>query len=372
MVQHQLKTRQVCLFFIAFLPITKLFSLPSVLATHADEDLWISTLINAILDIATLVALIFTCKYAKKSFYGMLEDVFGKIGAKIIMGLYFIYFMLKAILPINEQKEYVEFTLYTLLPTTFYFLPFFIVALYCCTKKLRVIGRVSDIMWVVSLIGISLLFVLSISNADFTAILPVGARGAKNICLASLKGAPWFGDSLYLMFFAGEFAYRKKDGVKILLSYLAGILIVIFFMIIFYSIFTSIAHRQRFALTEISKYTTVINNTGRFDYLGILMILLSNFFALSTPLYFGARTLEYICNFKKSWVAPAIVVTIQFIISVFLYQYFYSIENFIVNYAVYFFILMANVLPVFTLLLIKKPKKEKGGFNKLNYEYQKS
>ncbi len=363
---YQLKTRQVCLFFIAFLPITKLFTLPSVLATFADEDMWISAILNALLDLATLVALIFTCKRANTNFYGMLEGVFGKIGAKIIVALYFIYFMLKAILPINEQKDYVEFTLYTLLPTTFYFLPFFIVALYCCTKKLRVIGRVADIMWGVSIIGLSLLFVLSISNADFSAILPIGARGFSNIIKGSFNGIPWFGDSLYLVFFAGEFAYQKKDGVKILLSYIAGLLIVIFFMIIFYSIFTSIAHRQRFALTEISKYTTVINNTGRFDYLGILMILLSNFFALSTPLYFGARTLEYICKFKKNWIAPLIVVSIQFIISVFLYQYFHSIERFIVNYASFYFILMANILPALTVLLTLKKKKE------IKYEYQKS
>ncbi len=367
MVQ-QLKTRQVCLFFIAFMPITKIFTLPSVLATFANEDMWISLLLNFILDIGTLVALIYACKKAKTNFYGLIEGVFGKIGAKIIVALYFIYFMLKAILPINEQKDYVEFTLYTLLPTTFYFLPFFIVALYCCTKRLRVIGRVADIMWVITLIGLSLLFVLSISNADFSALLPIDAQGVPNVIRASFNGVPWFGDSLYLMFFVGEFAYQKRDGLKILFSYVVSMLIVLFFMIIFYSIFTSIAHRQRFALTEISKYTTVINNTGRFDYLGILMILLSNFFSLSTPLYFGARTLEYICEFKKRWIAPTIVVTIQFIISVFLYQYFYSIEKFIVNYASFYFIIMANILPIFTLFFTAKKKKEK----EINYEYQKS
>ncbi len=366
---YQLKTRQVCLFFIAFLPITKLFTLPSVLATFANEDMWISALINALLDIGTLIALIYLCKLAKTNFYGMLEEVFGKIGAKAIIGLYFVYFMLKAILPINEQKDYVEFTLYTLLPNTFYFLPFFIVALYCCSKKLRVIGRVADIMWIITLIGISLLFVLSISNADFSAILPIGARGIGNIFLGSFKGVSWFGDSLYLLFFAGEFAFQKKDGIKILLSYIAGILIVLLFMVIFYCIFTSIAHRQRFALTEISKYTTVINNTGRFDYIGILMLLLSNFFALSTPIYFGAKSLEYICEFKKSWIAPAIVVTIQFIISIFLYQYYFSIEKFIVNYASFYLVLMANVLPVFTLLLTIKRKKAIKKEEK--YEYQK-
>ncbi len=362
----QLKTRQICLFFIAFLPITKLFMLPSVIATFAEEDMWISTAINAILDIGTLVALVFVCKSTNTTFLKMLEGTLGKIGAKIVMGLYFVYFMFKAILPINEQKDYVEFTLYTLLPTTFYFLPFFIVCLYCCSKKLRVIGRISDVMWAITLIGFFLLFVLSISNADFTAVMPVGAQGAKNILRGSFSALPWFGDSLYLMFFIGEFSYKKKDGLKILGAYIIGVILVIFFMVIFYCIFTSIAHRQRFALTEISKYTTVINNTGRFDYLGILMILLSNFFALTTPLFFSVKTLDYICDFKKVWIAPTIVMTIQLAISIFLYQYFASIERIVIGYGGYFFLLMGNILPLFTLLLNKLSKKEK------KYEYQES
>ncbi len=366
-MNYELKTRQICLFFIAFLPITKLFMLPSVIATVAEEDMWISTILTALVDVGTLIALIFACKKSNTTFLGMVENTFGKVGAKIIMALYFIYFMFKAILPINEQKDYVEFTLYTLLPTTFYFLPFFLVCLYCCTKRLRVIGRVSDIMWAVTLIGFFLLFVLSISNADFTAVLPIGAQGFTNIIKGSYTALPWFGDSLYLMFFIGEFAYKKKDGLKIFGAYIIGLIMVLFFMLIFYCIFTSIAHRQRFALTEISKYTTVINNTGRFDYIGILLILLSNFFALTTPLFFAVKMLNYICEFKKVWIAPLIVIVIQFCISVFLYQYFASIEKIVIGYGGFFFLLFANILPIFTLFLKNKPKKE------INYEkYQEN
>ena len=85
---HQLKTRQICFFLIAFLPITKFFSLPSIIASFSKEDLWISTLINLALDFLTLVPIILVCKKTDKTFFEIIEDIFGKNGAKIIAFIY--------------------------------------------------------------------------------------------------------------------------------------------------------------------------------------------------------------------------------------------------------------------------------------------
>ena len=353
-MNYQLKTRQICLFFIAFLPIVKIFTLPSVVASFANEDAWISVAITSLLDILTVVALLFVCRSARTTFIGMLENALGKTGAKIVCALYFLTFMLKAILPINEQKDYVEFTLYTLLPTTMYFLPFFIVAFYFCTKKINLLGRLADISWIITLIGLFLLLTLSISNADFTAILPVGANGISKILKGSYSCLPWYGDCIYLLFFVGEFKFNKKDGLKIFFSYLIGLVIVLFFMVIFYCIFTSIAHRQRFALTEISKYTTVISNTGRFDYIGILLILLSNAFSLSLPLFFACKMLNYIFGFKRKWIAPLIVVLGQMGVAFLLSYYFATIEKLIIYYGGIVFFIFSNLFPILTLILNKR------------------
>ena len=57
-MKYQLKTRQICLFFIAFLPITKIFTLPSLLSSFSKEDLWISALVNFSIDFFTLALLL--------------------------------------------------------------------------------------------------------------------------------------------------------------------------------------------------------------------------------------------------------------------------------------------------------------------------
>lgn len=358
-MQKELKSRQVCLFFIALVPIVKLFTMPSISASFANEDMWISALFSVILDTLTIIILFSVCKRENKGFFELLSQTFGKGFSIFILCLYFIYFTLKAIIPLGEQKDYVELTLYTLMPTKFYFMPFFLFAFYICTKKLRVLGRASDILWLFTLIGILILFSLSITNADFSAILPIGARGVFSVVNGSYHTATWFGDGVYFMFLTGEFVYGKKDGIKIFFSYLVGAIAVVIFAIIFYSVFTFIAPRQRFALTEISKYSTVINNIGRFDYIGIFMLLFSNMFGLSLPLFFSARILNHIFKFKKTYLAPLITVGIQVLIMLFFEQYFFSIENFILNYSSAFFILLSNVFPAVFCLAVKfKGKKE--------------
>ena len=348
---YQLKTRQVCFFIIAFLPITKFFSLPSIITTYANEDLWISTLISLVLDFLTLIPIVYVCKKTDKTFFEIIEDIFGKNGAKIFAFLYLIYFISKSILPLNEQKDYVEFTLYTLTPNIFYVLPLFILALYMCFKEIRVLGRLSDILWMITLNGFLTLIVLSLSNADFSAILPIGANGVKSIARGTLSSFNWFGDSVFIMLFIGQFKWEKGSALKIFLSYLLGAIMVLLFMIIFYAIFTSIAFRQRFALTEISKYTTVINNLGRFDYIGIFMILFSNMFAICLPIYFSSKLLDYIFSIKIKWLSPVISVAIQVIIILCFYEFFVSIEHFMTNYFAFYFFIIGNVVPIILMLI---------------------
>ncbi len=356
-MQKELKTRQVCLFYIAFIPLSKLFVLPSILAKNASEDMWISALISLVIDFLTLIPIIICMRKTKTDFFTMLENSFGKIGSAIILFLYFIFFMIKGLMPINEQKEYVEMTLYTITPRVFYFLPYFAVAFYFCTKRLRAVGRAADILWFITIMGFILLFSLSVSNCDFGAILPIGAQGGGKIIKGTFSTFSWFGDSAYLLFFIGEFAYKERDGLKIFGAQILSGIIIIFFLVIFYAVFTSIAHRQRFALTEISKYTTVINNIGRFDYLAIMFILFSNLFALSLPSFFASRILNRIFNLPKKWIAPLITVGLQLAIMLLFTQYLASIESFIMSYGSAITFLIGTVLTIILPIIFIRRNK---------------
>jgi len=360
----QLKTRQVCFFLLAFIPVSKIFFLPSMVAKCSDHDLWLSVIFSFAIDFTVLAFCLYACKKNDLTFFALVENTFGKVGGKIVCFLFVIYFLLKAILPLNEHKDYVELTLYTLMPTKLYFLPFFAVAFYLCFKNFNALGRCADILWVVTILGLLILLSLSFSNADFSAILPVGARGVKNVIKGSYYSLNWFGDSLYVLLFTGQFTFDKKATVKIVVSYLISALLVVVFMIIFYCIFTSIAFRQKFALTEISKYTTVINNLGRFDYIGIFMILFSSIFSLSLPMFFSSKLLDYVFNIKKRWISPLIAVGGEFLIMIFFVRRLFAMESYIPKYCGVFFFFMSVILPV--VICIFGSRKE------IKYERTKS
>lgn len=354
-----LKLRQVCLFFIAFLPVTKFFMLPSILALNSGEDLWLSSLLSIGLDLLTVVILTIVCVKSKMTFYNLLEFNFGKIGSKIILSFYLVYFLIKSIIPINEQETFIENTLYENIPTILSFMPFFVFAFYLCQKQLRILGRLADVMWIFTSLGFVFLCAISISNVDFASILPIGARGFNNILRASYKSHIWQGDCVYLMFFIGNFTVNKNKAWKIPLCHFIASLLVVLFMIMFYGIFTSIAHRQTFSLTEIAKYSSVINAIGRFDYIGIMLILMSTAISISLPLFFATDICAYLFNAKKRWIFALIICILIFCILKFLGEYFYTIQNLLLTYGNAFFIVFSNILPMLTIFLKKEKNLDK-------------
>ena len=292
-------------------------------------------------------------------FFSLLERNCGKVFAKTITVFYVVFFMLKTIIPLSEEKNYVELTLYITAPNITTFMPIFAAIFFLCVQRLRVIGRIADGLFVIAVIGYAMTFALSVSDTDFAAILPVGARGAKNIFTGAYSSSAWFSDGAYFLFFVGNTVKSKRDGLKIILAATISALTVVIFMIIFYGTFTSIAQRQQFALTELSKYTTAINNMERFDYIPIFALLFVSVFSLALPFYFATELLTRLLPIKR-FVAAIITCSIPAAVLLFFEEYFYSIEKFIINVAGGYFIFFGSVFPVAAAVFIKiHGKKEK-------------
>ena len=348
----QLKTRQICFFYIAILPVIKFFMMPSVISGISGEDIWISVLINCLLDFTAIFTVYICLKDQDGDFFTLTEKLFGKAFAKTVATIYIAFFLLKTVMPLNEIKDYVEMTLYITSPNIFTFMPVFALIIFVCVHRLRVIGRLADGVLIIALIGYAFMFALAIPNTDFEALLPVGAHGANNIIRGAYISQPWFNDCAYFLFFTGEYIKGKKDGLKIFASFTLSALTVIFFCILFYGTFTSIAFRQRFALTEISKYTTVINNTERFDYLPIFALLFTAVFSLALPFYFATDLIVRFFGVKRN-LAAVIISLPPAILLLFFEEYFATIETFITQTASGFFLLFGTVFPAAAAIVMK-------------------
>ncbi|MBO5286314.1 MAG: GerAB/ArcD/ProY family transporter [Clostridia bacterium] len=353
-MNYPLKTRQIALFFIAFLPVVKMFTMPKSAAEACNEDMWISILLCLIIDYATILALIKINKTHQKPFYDILKDRFGTITAKTIFFVYFLFFMIKAFTPIFELRNFVQNSFYSTSLRTFPFVPFFILSVYFCTKKYSVLGRLSDLLWIMTVLGVSLILFLSIANADFGAIMPIFNNGL-NIFKGSYFITPWFTDASYLLFMIGFFKHEEKTTLKLSLAFLAHGIIILLFSIVFYCSFTFVAKREFFPLSEIAKYSGVINAIGRFDYIAILIILISNTVSVALPLYFATKTLSMIIPIKNNVIIPIIINVSHLIIATFFERYQQFIIAIIHLNLSPVMLCLGNIAPF--LLLFIKPKK---------------
>ena len=355
MSNEKVKLRQVCFSLIAFATVLKIIVLPSFVSGFAKENLWISILLNFILDGAMIfIVLKISDRFKGLTFYQILIENCGEIPTKIIMCLYALYFILKAYVPILEQKSFVEIALYETTHVVWIFAPIFLIICFFSYKGLKTVGRISDLLIWVSLFAIIVLLSLSIPACDLTNLLPI-AIGVpfKNVLQGSRFSLLWFFDSTYILFFIGKFKTEKLAKTKIMLSYLVVALIVTAFFCVLYCEFGPLTERQHFAPIKMGKYYLSFSNSGRIDYLAGFALAIVCVFAITLPLVFSSLCLSHSFNFKHKIIPCIIVNGVTAIIFFATQNFFFNVFSIIMKYGVYFLLFMAYALPLITLFFKK-------------------
>ncbi len=281
---NKVSVRQLYFFLACIAPVGKLVVMPVRLSAKAGNDLWIPTLLLYLLQAAAVFCVLLLGK-RRKSLYELLCERIGSVCAKIVHLLIVCFLLFCALIPLLEQKLFVQAVFYDTLPSIVAFAPFFLFSAYLCSKPLGSEGRAFDLLAPISVVGLVGVLLLSVSNADYGAVLPLFASGAKGIFGAVAGACSWFFDPVLLLLFLGKFEYGKGTAYKGALFYLAGGAAVIFFLITFYGIFEGTAINQLFAFTKTSKYYSAITVLGRVDYLFIFALSLVMTFYTALPLH---------------------------------------------------------------------------------------
>ena len=221
MDKDKIYVRQICFLFGAFILPVKLITAPAIAAKYAAEDLWISALINFTID---GLAILLICRLANKfkgaTVFEIVENTLGKTGKIIFAAAFYLFFTVKAYLPLIEHRNFVEIAMYETTPALWIFLPVFLLSAFFSYKGFRAAGRAADIAIWFSASGIIILAALSLSVADFSNLLPIIDVPAINILNGGVKTSIWFFDSPYLLFLLGHFKPEKKQTLKITGGYL--------------------------------------------------------------------------------------------------------------------------------------------------------
>lgn len=355
----KIKLRQICFLFAALMPVTKMIIYPATVSYYAKNDLLLSAALNLLLMGAVLALVLFLAYRTDMTFYDLLQNTFGRVAARIIYGLFALFFAFSALLPLMEQKGFVTQIFYENIPPVIAFAPFFGVSFFACVKGFKTIGRAADIAMPVFAVCFAVIILLALPEADFSALLPVGG-GGEGIFRGSLYGLTWYTDCLYPLFFLGHFKREKGAWWKVGICYLVGAAAVLLFLGTFYGIFADIALRQQNAVAQISKYTTAFTSLGRIDLLFIFALALVLVLSLCVPAQLSVHcACRALGDIGPLW--PAAVLNILLLGFTVFFKYSYlELQTFFTQNLWFVFLIFSYVLPVSAHLLRKQERGRQG------------
>lgn len=351
---NKISQKQLNIIIGAGFTLTKIYVMPAFLAKIAHESMWICALLSLALDFLLLLVVLRIIENTNNAtLFDTGNAIFSNNVNKGITLLYAIFFIVKAFVPIVEQKNSIELTFYETQPTLLTFMPFFIVAFYIIIKGFTPFGRSYEMCLWVYVFGIISIMMLSLFAGNYTALLPI-LGNPLNVLLGSFKSLIWFGDPIYILFFAGYISNVKgklKGSIK---AYIIYALTTILILVVFYAVFETIAPRQYYATLKMSKYSIALSNIGRFDYISAFMLAAMCVFEVCLPLLFANLCLNKFFNFKRPFVAPLIIIVLEVAFAILTENVFLTAIDFFSNYVVWFFIAMNYVLPFIIYLKTRR------------------
>lgn len=128
------------------LPLTKTIIYPTTLVYDVGHDLLWSAAINLVAESLIILSVMLLSKKTDKTLFELVENTFGNVGARIVYGLFAVFFIVAAALPIMEQKSFVLTVFYENVPSFISFAPFFALSLFASIKGIKSIGRMADVL----------------------------------------------------------------------------------------------------------------------------------------------------------------------------------------------------------------------------------
>ena len=358
--QNDICVRQICFMLVSGCAMGKMIVAPALSAKYADEALWISSLINFLADGAFLLfALWLSEKFDGLTFYEILYGAFGKIFAKIVYFIFFLFFLLKGFIPLVEQKNYIEIALYETAPSVFTFLGFFLFSSFFCYKGIKSVARCADVTVWAAAFGIVTLLALAVPLTDLTELLPVVGVPIGKILHGAKNTFVWYFDGVYILFLIGRFKKEKAYKRKILCSYAVMALITIVYSIILYGEFGAITERQFFSPIQIGKSNVALSNIGRIDYVAGFVFAFVCAFNVATPFVFASHALEVTFDIKNKLI-PVFVVNGTMLLSLLVaHDYFIEVFRFLSDKAIWGYFVAAYAIPLICVFAKRSKIREK-------------
>lgn len=342
---------------LAYTVMSKILIYPTALSSVCGRDLWFPALLSFAVQALVVWAISFLCSRTDKTFFELIEGTLGNICARIIYGLFGLFFILAAIMPISEQKLYVHAIFYDTVPSLLVFLPFFAFSVYAASKKLTNVGRAADICLPIFILSLVFIFIMSLWEVKWDNLLPVLKTPVKKLFGGSLSTAYLFFEPCWLLMFMGHFKYKKWDAAKITASYVGGGLIVLFFLFVFYGIYGEISVMRQFAVSKISLFFPAIEMLGRIDLVALYILEIVMLFALVLNIQLAVHCLVKCTGWQNTPALSCIVNGILLVLTIVLDNKYTAMNGVFGKWLWIVFLLFATIIPILSWTMKRRRAK---------------
>ncbi len=341
----EISVRQICFILIFYNAASKLLQYPTLLSGYAGSGLLFSALVSFAVEGAVIWAVAYLSSKTEKTLFALVKDTFGEVAARIVYGFFAVFFILCSVLPLFEHKLYVHAIFYDTVPALFSFLPVFFFTVYAGSKPFKNIGRCADICMPVFILSFAFVAFMSLSEVDYTNLLPLNAAPAKSIFGGSLKTALYFTEPAYLLMFLGHYKYKKGDAARLVLSYAGGAAIVLFFLATFYGVYGGISSSRQFAISKTSLYFSAMDMIGRVDLFALYAMEFVMLFAYVLNIQLAVHCLVRCTGFKSPEILSFAVNAALFAVIVAFDRFYTAIQSLFAGWMWIPVVLFAVALP---------------------------
>ncbi len=353
--KDRVHARQVAFFAAFILPLGKFLETPSLLARDAKGDILLPALLQFLTQTLVLLGVLYAASRSKKS----LAERLGALGkwAYLLYGLYAVYFLFAATLPLLDLEKFVYAAFFDTAPTSFSFGIFFLFAAFVCAKGLKSLARAADLCLFLFLLPFFALIVMACFETDLTRLLPFFGTELSGSLNGFTKSTPHFSDVALLLPLVANLKYEEGDGVKITLGYAAGAAMTLLFFAVFFGVFSSLAPREHYAFSKIAQYFPALDVIGRVDLIFVYLLSVVLLLYTCAPLAYAAELTAKLFQREQKSIFAAAVSLLSFLFVLFNNRFYNSIYAFFTTDLLPFFWFVAYLLPLFLLFLPTERKE---------------
>ncbi|MRG87118.1 GerAB/ArcD/ProY family transporter [Salinibacillus xinjiangensis] len=359
--------RQFTVLVLMYTLGTAVIILPSLTASYAHANAWITMVIAMLIGIGIVFML--NCVISidwKKNLFELSEHILGKWVGKAVSVLFLTYILLLTATNLRQIGEFITTQVTVETPIQFVMFIFMMTSLIGVRLGLEVIGRTSEIFFPYAFTSLILLLILVAPEADFRNVQPVLQEDIGGTFLAVIPTltTPYLELFIFLAIF--PYVHRFKPAKKafyigVIIGSVILTLITLMCLAVLGPDFTA---RQIFPSYILGKKISLANFLERIEILVAIAWFFTIFFKITLNFYVLNLGMSHFFNLKSTKTLSTPLAFIIIIMGIILFTDIIYYNEFVAYYAPYYSATIGILLPMLLLLvgfIRKKKKKSKVG-----------